>query len=95
MTATLDVTDLVARLERLLLRLGRGPVTVLYTNSPKDDANLSFPAFRAALEHSGFALIADQKGEIQIERWGGSRQRELRYALFQRQTRDVLTLGED
>lgn len=92
---TLDVVGLFRDLETLLTRLGRGPVTVLYTNSPREAANARFPSFRAALREAGFELFADDTGAIEIERWGGARARSLRYALFHRSRQDTLHLGGD
>ena len=91
---TLDVATLVTELENLLLRLGGGRVTVLYTNSARQDANLSFPEFSVALQDAGFRLFADDTGNIKIERWSGARPRNLRYALFHRGRQDTLQLGE-
>ena len=89
---TLDTTQLVAELEALLARLGRGPATVLYTNSPRPNANRSFPAFRAALCRVNFRLVADDQGTITIDRWHGLRDRRLRYALFHRTQQTTLCL---
>jgi hypothetical protein len=61
---TLDATALITELEGLLAQLGRGPVTVLYTNSTTSQANRSFPTFRAALENAGFELAANDAGLI-------------------------------
>ncbi len=91
---TLDAEQLIVELDDLLAKLGRGPVTVLYTNSTRPDANRSFPAFRAVLENKGFDLYADDTDEIEIARLSGTRLRELRYALFRRQRRDTLRLGD-
>ena len=44
---TLNAVTLVTELEWLLERLGRGPVTVLYTNSPRAEANRSFPPLQS------------------------------------------------
>lgn len=92
---TLNAPVLVAQLEKLLSRIGRGPVTVLYTNSTRDAANWSFPLFRDALVAADFRMIIDDTGRIQVERWDGPRGRELRYALFQRQLKNILELGGD
>ncbi len=95
---TLNAAALIAELEgrdRLLAKLGRGPITVLYTNSTRTEANRSFPSFRKALFDAGFKLIADDTGMIEIERWAGRRNRPLRYALFQRQKRLSLRLERD
>jgi hypothetical protein len=92
MSATVDPCALVAELERLLLRVGRGAVTVLYTNSPKRLPNRHFSVFQRALEGIGFALITDDLGEIEIERWDGPKARQLRYALLQRQAQATLKL---
>ena len=90
---TLNAAELIGELEDLFRRLGRGRVTVLYTNSARPEANLSFPVFRQELQGAGFELYADDTGSIDIERLQGQRERQLRYALFHRRSRDVLPLG--
>ena len=90
----LNAAELIGELEELLRKLGRGPVTVLYTNSVRPNANLSFPVFRQTLQGAGFKLYADDTGSIDIERLQGQRERRLRYALFHRQPQNVLSLGE-
>ena len=85
---TLDVKVLVENIDALCNRLGFGEVTVLYTNATSADANESFDVFRTALESLGFALVTADQGSITIGRLGGPRERKLRYALFQRQSRD-------
>ena len=90
---TLDARGLIRELEGLLAKLGRGPVTVLYTNSPRPEPNRSYPTFRTALLDAGFKLFADDTGSIEVERWTGSRPRKLRYALFHRGDRSTLRLG--
>lgn len=92
---TLDVIRLVAELEDLLDQLGRGSVTILYTNSPKAGANRSFSPFCEALLQAGFRLFADDTGLIEIERWGRLKSRNLRYALFHRPEQRFLSLGEN
>lgn len=89
---TLDAEALVAELDVLCARFGRGPVTVLYTNSPKAQPNRSFGAFRVALEKRGFAVIADDLGSITIDRYEGSRERKLRYALLHRGEQRILSV---
>jgi hypothetical protein len=81
---TLDAELLVGNVDALCARLGRGQVTVLYTNSPNPGPNRSFGAFRTALENAGFFISADDQGSITIGRLGRLRERKLRYALFQR-----------
>ena len=90
---TLDVAALVPALDRLLVRLGRGSVTVLYTNSVRDDANLGFPSFRAALRERGFELRKDDEGAFAVDRGRDVRTRRLRYALFHRVAQRTLALG--
>ncbi len=85
---TLDAAALVGQLERLLGRLSFGPVTVLYTNSPRAAPNRSFPQFRAALQQAGFAQKVDDTGQVTTSR--GTR--KLRYSLFVRQKKTVLDL---
>ena len=92
---TLDVVALVADLEALLTKLGRGPATVLYTNSARDEANRKFPSFHKTLIDAGFELKIDDTGMIEIERRSGTRNRRLRYALFHRQKQDTLRLRGD
>ena len=89
---TVDPAALIAELEGLLERIGRGSVTVLYTNSVRPTPNLAFPTFRSALCRVGFDLIADDAGAIAVSRMTGTRTRELRYALFHRQKRTTLRL---
>ena len=90
---TLDAVALVTDLDRLLTRLGRGPVTIFYTNAVGADANRGFPGFRAALRDAGFEVVADDTGEIEISRQSREKPRLFRYALFQRQRQDTLHLG--
>ena len=90
---THNAAELIGELEELLRRLGRGPVTVLYTNSVRPNANLSFPVFCQELRGAGFDLYADDTGSITIERLKGQRERRLRYALFHRQSQNLLPLG--
>lgn len=91
---TVDAVELVRAADGLVARIGRGPTTVLYTNSPSPHPNRSFPAFRDALMKAGFDLVADDQGAIQVSRFGGSKTRKLRYALFHRQAQRVLRLRE-
>ena len=92
---TLDAAGLIGELKGLLDKLGRGSVTILYTNSPRADVNRSFPSFRKALQDAGFYMYADDTGEIEIDRRTGMRTRKLRYALFRRPRQDTLRLGGD
>ena len=91
---TLDVTMLVEQLDCLLARLGRGPVTVLYTNSVQTDANRNFPVFREELHRIGLMSSFDDTGTIEIERSSGVTDRALRYALFHSPSRRTLALGD-
>ena len=90
---TLNAEALVADLCVLLKKLGRGRVTILYTNSKRLEANRQYPAFRHALAAAGFKLREDDIGMIRIERSGGKVDRKLRYALFHRQEQRTLQLG--
>ncbi len=93
---TLNAVTLVAELKALLDRLGRGPVMVLYTNSPRagpNGPNRSFPPFKDALLAAGFDLSADDTGTIEVDRRDGPRRLDLRYALFFRPEQRVLSLG--
>ena len=92
---TLDPVNLVRELEGLLSRIGRGAVTLLYTNSLRQEANRSFPAFRTELRDSGFDLIANDRGRIEVDGWSGTRDRKLRYALFHRPKQTTLKLGPE
>ena len=90
---TLDSGSLIRDLDELLSRIGRGAVFLLYTNSSRPEANRNFPAFRAALQDTGFELIADARGRIEIDRRSGARDRRLRYALFHRREQTTLNIG--
>lgn len=87
---TLNAEVLVGELDLLYTRFGRGPITVLYTNSPNPLRNRSFDAFRAALEAAGFEVIADDLGSITIDRYDRLKERRLRYALLHRSERRIL-----
>lgn len=88
---SLNVKALVSELDRLLLKLGRGVVTVLYTNSPKAGPNRSYPVFRDALVNAGFHERIDDVGAVETSR----RTRRLRYALFRRPAQRTLNLGDN
>lgn len=90
---TVDIAALVSDLNALLAKLGRGHVTVLYTNSPRLGPNRHFSAFQVALSNIGFELIVGGKGEIKIERWDRQTTRKLRYALLTRKKQTKLILG--
>jgi hypothetical protein len=87
---TLDVAAFVRDIEGACNLFGRGPVTVLYTNSPLPWPNRNLDLFRNCLVGVGFRIVADDRGEITIERYDEVRTRELRYALFQRDAQAVL-----
>jgi hypothetical protein len=88
---TLNATELVAELDAVLERVGRGDVTILYTNSPRAGPNRSFLAFREALEAKGFQLKVDDIGSVDVAARG--RAHSLRYALFFRPRRVTLSIG--
>lgn len=90
---TVRAPELVAELDAFVSKVGRGAVTVLYTNSAFAGPNRAFRAFREALATAGFSLVADDRGAIVVKRYTGPRTRELRYALFHRKARTILPLG--
>ena len=90
---TLDAATLVAGLDDLLPKLGRGSVTVLYTNSVRDDANRQLPIFRSLLRDRAFELRVSEVGDIEVERGFVTRNRRLWYALFHRSSQQTLKLG--
>ncbi|MGQ0593975.1 MAG: hypothetical protein ACT4QB_15425 [Gammaproteobacteria bacterium] len=90
---TVRANELVAELDAFVSKVGRGAVTVLYTNSPLAGPNRAFPAFRDALATAGFSLFADDLGGIMVNRYTGPQMRNLRYALFHRKARTILPLG--
>lgn len=90
---TLNPVQLVDRLNGLLAKLGRGRVTMLYTNSPRVAANRKLLPFQQAMQRAGFDMPAHGTGEIVIERWEGDRRRRLRYAVFHRPAANRLQLG--
>lgn len=86
---TIDPVVLAAALDRLLKRIGRGPTTLLYTNSVYDEKNVHFPAFRESLESMRLSMITEGIGTIETNR----KTRNLRYALFFRPAQDTLELS--
>ncbi len=92
---TLDIEQMIKALEELLIKLGRGQVTVLYTNSERPEANEHYPDLRTRLCKIGFEILEDNTGIIEVERMRGTRKRPLKYALFHRLALDTLTLGDN
>ena len=90
---TLKVLDLVTKLTALLNKIGRGRVTVLYTNAIGTEANRNFPQFQDALFAAGFKLRANDQGEILVRRGADVSERRLRYALFHRPKQTELQIG--
>ena len=91
---TLDVEAVFGDLEGLLDRLGHGAVTLLYTNSVRQEPNRHYPEFRERLEAAGFRMHAQDQGEIVVERSNRRQTRKLYYALFRRPPRQTLRLGD-
>ena len=91
---TLNVLDLVAELTEFLARIGRGRVSVIYTNAVDAYANRHFRKFKDALLAGGFNLHADDQGELLIQRGADTKEQRLRYALFHRPKQIDLQLGE-
>lgn len=84
---TVEPVSLVADLDRLLTRIGRGPVTLLYTNSEHASKNAHFPAFQGALKEIGLNdVVKSDIGTVETEKGI----RRLRYALFHRPTQDTI-----
>ena len=90
---TLDAETMFGDLECLLRRLGHGAVTLLYTNSTREEPNRQYPEFRGRLEEAGFQVYAEDHGVIFVERRNGPHERKLYYALFRRPRRRRLLLG--
>ena len=87
---TLDVATLVGDLGEFLKTLGSGEVTVLYTNSDRDDPNRNFPEFSGSLLEWGFEELVYDHGRFCPERT--RKDRRLRYALLYRPPQTKLTL---
>jgi SAM-dependent methyltransferase len=81
---TLNLTALVDEIMASCDRLSAGPVSVLYTNSTKDIANLRFRRFRDALERHAFELREDNEEKIQYELPSGLKTCAFRYSFFHR-----------
>ena len=90
---TLDAEGMFTDLNRLLRRLGHGAVTLLYTNSTRQQPNRQYPAFRKRLVEADFRVRAEDRGEIVVERSNRPQGRRLYYALFHRPRRRSLPLG--
>ena len=90
---TFDVESTFDELMALLSRLGHGDVTVLYTNSRREEANKQFSAFRNRLVEEGFQCVADSEGQVVVERSHNPKQLQLRYAMFYRGRQRTLPLG--
>ena len=91
---TLDAEVMFDDLQDLLDGLGRGAVTLLYTNAAREEANRQYPGFRRRLQDADFRICADDEGKIVVQRWDGPVERKLYYALFHRAPRCRLVLGD-
>ena len=91
---TLDAEAVFTDLESLLRRLSHGAVTLLYTNSTREEANHQYPGFRQRLQEAGFQAQVEDQGGITIRRRNELQMRKLRYALFHRSRQQKLQLGE-
>ena len=90
---TIDVSALLADLDQLLERIGRGSVTILYTNSVRPGPNRLYSEFRDALTQRGFdERVSDQAVLAARRQSGQPYERPIRYALFFRPKRQVLEL---
>lgn len=87
---TLDADALVDQLVALWSRLGRGEVTVLYTNSIRERPNLPLAGFHEKLTAEGFRRWSDHEETIEAERSTGPRSRTFRCALWHRPLRSRL-----
>ena len=85
---TLDPKRLADDLNKLLKRIGRGSVAILYTNSPMAERNRGFADFAGRLAQFGFSLITADTGSIESQR--STRSYSLRYALFYRARQNTL-----
>lgn len=83
---TLDVDALVNQLVALWSRLGRGEVTVLYTNSIWAGPNLPLARFHERLTAEGFRRWSDHKETIKAERSTGPKTIDFRCALWHRKS---------
>ena len=90
---TLDAEAMFGELDSLLRRLGHGAVTLLYTNSTREETNRQYRGFRERLGAAGFQVHAEGEGKIVVEGWNGPRERRLFYALFRRPRGRRLLLG--
>ena len=91
---TLDAEVMFDDLQDLLDGLGRGAVTLLYTNSAREEANRQYPGFSRRLQDADFRICAEDEGKIIVQRWDGPLERKLYYALFHRAPRRHLVLGD-
>ncbi|PIP89018.1 MAG: hypothetical protein COW01_15640 [Bdellovibrionales bacterium CG12_big_fil_rev_8_21_14_0_65_38_15] len=89
---SLEPESLIQDIDRLLKIFGMGNTVILYTNAINHYANRNFPTFKNALEKNGFEMIANENGFIKIDRSGKKRNRDVRYALFKKNSVDTLLL---
>ena len=90
---TLDPQVLVKTLNQLLVKIGRGVVTVLYTNSDKPGPNKRYPELKNTLMNLGFEVNVEGSSTLDANRdSGASYERAVRYALFHRSEQRTLVL---
>lgn len=89
----LGIETMVGQLNSLLKQISLGPVILLYTNSAREGPNKELTRFANALISIGFSESIDESGAINVSTFSRTRVRQLRYAVYVRQSQSHLDLG--
>ena len=81
---TLNVTNLISELTKLLTRFGHDKAILLYTNSAAERHNSNFDTFQKHVIKAGFKNEIDDIGTVAVKRGHQNTIRQLRYSLFTR-----------
>jgi hypothetical protein len=89
----LGIEGMVDQLNSLLKLISLGPVILLYTNSTREGPNKELARFVNALKSIGFSESINESGAINVSDYSRIRVRQLRYAVYVRQSQTHLSLG--
>jgi SAM-dependent methyltransferase len=88
---SLSVPVLIEQILNALIKVGPGPVAVLYTNSGQPHLNTKYPTFRDGLKDAGFEVKADVTETF----FGTKSPKLMKYALFFRPANTTIDLPSD
>lgn len=87
---TINVDFLAKQIVQACARIGPGPVVLLYTNSAREEARVSFPRFKELMLQAGFEVNIEETERLEFF----GKFRSIHYALFHRLAAAAISLSE-